>query len=188
MKKKTKYFTGIGSRETPDYALLTLKRLTQFLVSKKYRLRSGHAEGADRVCEAGAQGYADIYLPWSDFGIKPYKKDKGMVVRGKSIIPNMKKFPKHLKVIKLICKKMGKYFDSLPSGMQKLLFRNVFQVLGHNPKRAIKSKIVICYHENSGGTLYAVKIARKYKIPVLNVRDMDFIEAKKRLTSLLKGK
>jgi len=111
-----------------------------------------------------------------------------MEVIGDPFVPEYLDFPKHLKLIKQICTESGKTkFGKRAHSGQRLLFRNIFQVLGHK-KKFVPSKVVICYHENTGGTLYAIDVAIKYDVPVLNVRGMDYKEAKKKLKEILKGK
>jgi hypothetical protein len=185
-KRRQKFFTGIGSRKTPPEADIVLMKLSRFLVKKGYRLRSGHADGADRACELGANGDADIYLPWASFGQKAYRSDPGMDVIGDPFVPEYGDFPKRLKLIKQVCKESGKTkFGKRAFWGQRLLFRNVFQVLGHK-KKYVPSDVVICYHENTGGTLYAIDIAIKYGVPILNVRGLDYVTAKKKLKEILK--
>lgn len=165
----TRYFTGIGSRKTPKKALSLLNACSGTLV-KDYNmvLRSGHAQGADRACEYGAEGRAHIYLPWPEFGQKTYGKDIGMAVRGHAIVPQMKDFPRHLATIREVYKDHGMDFDSLKPAVQKLMFRNVFQIHGTDN---VLSELVICYHEGSGGTLWAVRLAERKNIPIINMKD-----------------
>jgi len=188
VEKAEKFFTGIGSRETPQEALRVLHRLSAYLVKKGFKLRSGHAYGADRACEEGADGSAVIYLPWKGFGQKPYKEDPGARVVGLWVVPPLLRLPKdYLNVIKWVCEERGSSYDDMSQGIQKLLYRNVCQVLGHGPEFH-PSEVVICYHEDTGGTMYAVDIAILYNVPVLNVRGLDYYEAKKKLKYILKNK
>jgi len=179
-----KFFTGVGSRKTPEDKCFLLKNLSEELVKLEYVLRSGHAAGADRACEEGANGKAHIYLPWNKYGTKPYREDKGALVNGHSFIFHMEHWPEHVKIIKEVCKSFELDFNGMREGIQKLLFRNVFQVLGHRRVAKggksiasfIQSDIVICYHENTGGTRYATEIAKKFKVPILNVKDFGTFE------------
>ena len=47
-----KYYTGIGSRKTPENILKKFKDIATFLETKQYILRSGGAEGADSAFES----------------------------------------------------------------------------------------------------------------------------------------
>ena len=125
--------------------------------------------GADRAFESGANGNAEIYLPWAGFGTKPYGADPGMPVLGKAIVPSMTAYPKHLATIREVYREHNLNFDSLSGGVQKLMFRNVFQIHGLG---GMPVDFVVCYHNNSGGTIWAVRMAERKGIRVLNLRDM----------------
>lgn len=47
------YYTGIGSRETPEEVLSLFTIVGEFLAKKGYILRSGGAKGADKAFEVG---------------------------------------------------------------------------------------------------------------------------------------
>lgn len=164
------YFAGIGSRDTPDKYLEILEEGSRYLVKAyRLRLRSGHAIKADRACEIGAGGFADIYLPWKTYGIKPYKEDPGMKVIGDTIIPERED-----QIAEFMCDLVGrKPFDEMNNGVQLLMSRNVNQIIGHfRPFREL-SRIVLCYSWKMGGTSYATALAKHYEIPVINVLDKD---------------
>lgn len=177
-----KYFTGIGSRKTPPEYLKVLRDLSEYLSLQSLVLRSGHAQGADRACEAGAGGNADIFLPWAGYGVVPYKDDPGLRVIGKEYVPTMKGYPNHLRTIQKTCRGLGRDFDRLSQGVQKLLFRNVFQIYGPD---WVLSELVICYHEGSGGTLYAVEMAEKEGIPVINVKGRTYEDCLEEIKEIL---
>jgi hypothetical protein len=197
-KVRTKYFTGIGARATPRKDLQTLRKISRFLVLKRdFRLRSGHAAGADRACENGAGGFADIYLPWKTYGQYRYQDDAGMKVFGKPLvvkIENAEKWPEHFDLISAAFSQIkGGSFRDLSRGVAALLFRNSFQVVGHVRSKKTKeeilrpSKLVVCYHEGTGGTLYAVHIAESLQIPVVNVREKSFSEVLREVKKILRG-
>lgn len=45
-------YTGIGSRETPEWAICKIKKIGGYLYDKGYTLRSGGADGADLAFES----------------------------------------------------------------------------------------------------------------------------------------
>lgn len=63
-----RYYTGIGSRSTPQNILRLFESLAVTLADEKNVLRSGGAEGADTAFEFGAFSCdAEIYLPGKSF-------------------------------------------------------------------------------------------------------------------------
>lgn len=60
-------YTGIGSRQTPPAALSYMTQFATDMAGRGYVLRSGHAPGADQAFERGANGKAQIFLPWASF-------------------------------------------------------------------------------------------------------------------------
>ena len=51
------YYTGIGSRRTPNDIQAKMANLANLLASKEYSLYSGAAEGADKAFERGVANY-----------------------------------------------------------------------------------------------------------------------------------
>ena len=67
-----KYYTGVGSRETPKDVLDLMEKIAYKLSKKGWILRSGGAEGADSAFFQGCEKYsstpiAEIYIPWNGF-------------------------------------------------------------------------------------------------------------------------
>jgi hypothetical protein len=149
------YYAGIGSRETPLEVLNLFNTIGEFLVSKKFILRSGGAKGADKAFEDGCNivnGLKEIYLPWDRF--------EGSL--SKFIVSNPKAFE--------IAKKYHPNWDSLSYGAKKLQARNSHQILGNDLNTP--SQFVVCWTKNgqgSGGTGQAIRIANDYNIPILDV-------------------
>ena len=76
------YYTGIGSRETPEEILGWMQDIGWLLGKRGYTLRSGGADGADSAFEKGcdqANGEKDIYIPWKNFNKRGWTKDAGIV-------------------------------------------------------------------------------------------------------------
>ena len=64
------FYTGIGSRDTPDEVLRWFKIYADVLAELGFTLRSGAAPGADAAFEEGCDrvdGKKEIYLPWKGF-------------------------------------------------------------------------------------------------------------------------
>ena len=114
------YYTGIGSRETPEEVLSLFVIVGEFLAKKGYILRSGSAQGADRAFEVGCdkvKGKKEIYLPWRRF--------EGS--NSNLIVKNTKAFD--------IAKRFHPYWHNLSNGAKKLQARNSHQVLGQDLDR-----------------------------------------------------
>lgn len=160
---ETKFFAGIGSRETPVKVLKMMGKLSTYLTELGYTLRSGHADGADMAFEQSAKS-AHIFLPWRGFNCqinKPLPDHKHFVVlpSDKEALSSVYKF--HPKP------------SALSPGAIKLMARNYRQIVGQNLPN---SEFVICWTSDggyTGGTAQAMKIADSLNIPVYNLFNED---------------
>ena len=85
------YYTGIGSRETPEEVLSLFTIVGEFLAKKGYMLRSGGAKGADKAFEVGCdkvKGKKEIYLPWRKFE----NSNSNLIVKDKRAFDIAKQF------------------------------------------------------------------------------------------------
>lgn len=150
------YYTGIGSRNTPDDVLTLFTNIGKWLGENNFILRSGAADGADSAFEAGcdmAAGKKEIFLPWKNFN----HSSSTFVVK-----PNDK-------LASITAANHHPSWENLSDGARKLQTRNVYQVLGYDLQTP--TSLVICYTPNgsaSGGTGQAIRIAKYYDIPVLD--------------------
>lgn len=154
-----KVLVGIGSRETPDAKLKRMRQLGQLYAENGWTLRSGGAQGADSAFEQGfdlVNGKKEIFLPW-----KGYNGNKGT----------------NIAVPEAAYAMLDLHFPSAigrtPS-VRSLLARNCQQVLGENLDTP--ADLVICWMKSitpAGGTKYAVLLAKKYGIPVINLLHED---------------
>lgn len=158
-------YAGIGSRKTPERILNIMFQIAQSLGRNKNTiLRSGGAEGADTYFEKGClsvKGNMEIYLPWRGFN----KRYGDQYIDG----PTQSAY-------ELAKELYPDYFINVKPVIQKLLVRNIHQVLGKDLKTP--SNLVICYcpHKNGeyeGGTKYAIMVAKHYNIPIINLFDWN---------------
>jgi hypothetical protein len=150
-----KSYAGIGSRRTPADVLAVMQKIAYLLSKQGWILRSGGADGADTAFETGCNKQCEIYLPWPGFnGNTSYRHDIS---------------PQALE----LASKHHPAWDRLSNGAKKLHARNCYQVLGPNLDQPVK--FVICWHDNSGGTLQAVRLAQSLNIPIYNLRDETVI-------------
>lgn len=165
-----RYYAGIGSRQTPGDVLLLMEGLAEKLAGEGWMLRSGHAAGADRAFERGANGNATIYLPWPSFGTARYGDDEGMRVVGEAVV-NEPQWRANFEWLVAA----GLYPQTRTNSVRLLHGRNVAQVRGHDcPHYASPCKFVICWCPEpsgvpQGGTATAVKLARHLGIEVRNL-------------------
>jgi hypothetical protein len=183
MSQSIRYYSGVGSRETPVEIMNRMSRLGTALCDMGYRGRSGLAPGADLSFYQGAQlsqrfdeiGF-DNYLPNEWIFRKP--EFGGFIPDENKRIFNAKLFSNYEKARELALEARGS-FNGLKNGGIELHCRNSYQVLGH--ELIHPSKILICYAKPigaanykekckvSGGTNTAVQIAYKYNIEVVNL-------------------
>lgn len=185
---QTNFYTGVGSRQTPDYFRGRLQQLGERLARARYTLRSGGAEGADTAFEEGAKQFLirspkqlfDIYLPWSGYN-----------GRQKSLnyhIPN-DCHPTIWAEAERIAADTHPAWSNCSKGAKVLHTRNVFQVLGHDLQTP--SKFLICYADIDkkgvprGGTATAWNLAKTFNVDCFNMGIlMDEFDLKQYLTDL----
>lgn len=146
------FYSGVGSRETPEDVCLFLTETASYLEQKNYILRSGGADGADLAFELGvlSDQNKEIWLPWIQFN-----KNKS------TLLPSHEAFD--------IAASIHPVWNRLKRPAQHLHARNCHQVLGKDLKT--KSRFLLCWTENGeikGGTATAIKLAINNNIPVLN--------------------
>lgn len=171
-----RYYTMIGSRETPKEILEIMCKLSNKLSRWLYCGRSGGADGADHCLEVGlsdliknnsAEGKMEVYLPWKDFNGRDSSKS------GYYTLPYLN----NKKQAEEIASKIHPAWDRCSQGAQKLHTRNVYQLLGLDLKTP--SDFVICYakpkyedrrtEEVKGGTATAVKLGIDNNVKIYNL-------------------
>ncbi len=149
-----KYYTGIGSRETPDRILDVMTATAIQMAGFGFTLRSGHADGADKAFESGA-ALKEIYLPWRGFNGST-----------SPLLPTPDAF--------IMAEKFHPAWDRCSQAAKKLHARNCHQVLGHDLNTP--SEFVICWTKGAlggGGTGQAIRIAKAHGIMVHDLADPD---------------
>ena len=157
-----KFYTGIGSRETPPGVEPMIQEICTFLNKLEYTLRSGGAPGADSKFETNFLGEKEIYLPWKGFNENTSEFyldniDIEFVQKAKSMA--IKYHPR---------------WNSLSLAAKKLMTRNSFQVLGLDLQTPVS--FVVCWTQGgkiAGGTGQALRIAKDLGIPIFNLYNKD---------------
>lgn len=160
-----KFYTGIGSRETPEDILTLMAQIAAYLAKDGWTLRSGHAPGADQAFELGAKhmnGAMEIYLPWKGFEGAPLKL----------VDPRyMSRFPADVEEeATRVAEMFHPAWDKCSQGAKKLHTRNVYQIAGQDLLTA--SNFIVCWTKDGkrgGGTGQALRMAEYLEIPIFDL-------------------
>lgn len=186
---RVNYWTGIGSRKTPDDIQLMMRLIAKQLTDMGWILRSGGAEGADTACYDGCflsdnvqNALPNVYISWD--GMDNHRETL-FNDPGKGIY-NAKQYPTW-DAAKEIAFGIRGSFERL--GWRGIAHhtRNVFQIQGHD--LVTYTRFVLCWAEPRGkrnqvrgGTATAVKLAIELGIEVINLymprgfnRGIDFL-------------
>lgn len=177
-----KYYTGVGSRETPAEIIKLMESVGYALASQGWTLRSGGAVGADQAFERGMfrfAGYdqpyswtpAEIYLPWAG-----YEDHHKFTHGGLNILPSAIKLD-----IESIAEGMAMgihpAWEACKMGARKMHTRNVFQVLGKNLDAPSKMLIAWTRLDSrgnpKGGTATAINLAKENGVETFNLNKAE---------------
>lgn len=182
----TKYYTGVGSRETPKEILGLMREYSKVMALLGWSFRSGGANGADSAFSDGWWDARDIdkeiqegeiYLPWDGFNDFMPSDPCCILVTDKRIIQKAQE----------ILKTIHPAYDKLTRGPLALHTRNVYRVLGKDLQTPSKGLVGYAKLDKHGvdrqGPGTAIKIAEKYGVKTRNlVKDedrkfiLDFVE------------
>lgn len=146
--------TGIGSRSTPAHILTEMKKIGKWARENGHFIRSGHADGADYAFEQGALENCLVYLPWNGYNSQ-------LKILGRSTVPAL------TQEMESLVKATHPNVAALTQGAFKLHARNNCQVLGLGLNHP--SNYVVCWHNGTGGTTQACRIATLKRVPVINM-------------------
>lgn len=153
------FYTGIGSRKTPTDICKFMTKIA-FYLKENYTLRSGGAKGADTAFELGAVSNKEIY--------RPNLSNKEVEEFALSFHPLKEKV------------------NTFKPYVRALHGRNAYQIVGLNYKDPVLSKFVLCWTPDgceshttrtmdTGGTGTAISIAHYYKVPILNLKNIEIL-------------
>lgn len=189
------YYTGIGSRETPQSVMGVMEDAAFRLARMGWVLRSGKAAGADTAFQLGMQRYAqsrggyntetarlaEIYTPWARFnGGEGTKSDWDITLPYVDML-----LPAQIDTRDAIVHEMhpaAAYMKEKKPGAYALHSRNVHQVLGMNLDQFRVSSFVLYFAEEDkkgnpkGGTATAVALAKSHNIRTLNLLHLENME------------
>lgn len=174
-----KFYTGIGSRETPERYLPLMTELAYYLERQGWTLRSGGSWGADEAFQKGVTDYSNIFLPSHN-----WRKGDGIIgvhINDRELIRDamylISKYDLHEDWDNLLNSKGDGGLTTV-----NLHTRNMFQVLGANLKSP--TKFLVCYTKDgaitlpetsraTGGTRTALRLAAHLNIPIFNLARPD---------------
>lgn len=157
-------YTGVGSRETPPWALALTRELALALASAGWTLRSGGADGADSAFADGARMAGapepEIYLPWPGFN-------------GQDSV-----YTSPSPAAMALAQQVHPAWDRLSGAARKLHARNCHQVLGW--QLDAPSHFLVCWTADgcesaaertmrTGGTATAIVLAERHAVPRYNL-------------------
>jgi hypothetical protein len=171
------YYTGVGSRETPDEIIPIMQTLAQMLRNKGMVCRTGGADGADHAFLRGALSTGknlslEIFLPWASFNgwddvSSPTRPSR---TRFSSLYVQDKPQPEAFS----LAAKYHPRWKYLSNGARCLHARNGHQVLGRDVTKPELSSYVLCWTKNGkggGGTGQAIRVAKGHGVPVYDLGD-----------------
>lgn len=145
------FYTGVGSRNTPEYVLDDLASIARRLYLLGYVLRSGGAKGADSAfASAVPKGRRVIYTPKDE--ILPW-----------AFWEAQRHVPENLPP-----------FSQWKEYTRRLIARNMMQVLGMRGDSP--SEFLVCWTPaglEDGGTGYALRCATAHGVPTYNLKQED---------------
>lgn len=169
-----KYYTGVGSRSTPEDIGRLMKLVAHKLAEEGWTLRSGGAEGADSYFQRGwtecmdeLAGGAEIYIPWDNFNGLSHNQWCSVICTNR--YDNTK--------AEAIAASIHPAWDKCSRGAKALHTRNTYQVLGLTLDKP--SKFLICWAPTdkhgipTGGTRTAWTLAQRYDIPCFNLYNVE---------------
>ena len=155
-----RYYTGIGSRETPYEVCQLMTAIGKSLAKKQLILRTGGADGADNSFLRGSKlvkkSRCQLFLPWDGFNGHHHPFE-------------CKQNNPCAEAVQIAIDYHPNWMD-LSQPAKKLMARNSYQILGDD--LFTPSKFVICYTPNGsgkGGTGQALRIANDHDIPILDL-------------------
>ena len=163
-----RYYTGIGSRQTPPEVLTLMERLGEALAHLGYTLRSGGATGADSAFERGcdaAGGAKQIFVPWNGYNGRRTGPTTFVGV-----------CPRALE----LAARLHPAWHRCPDRARALHARNGYQVLG--PSLDAPTSFVLCWTKGgsgAGGTGQALRVAAHHGIPVRDLGNPDTLAGAK---------
>ena len=163
-------YAGVGARKTPEQVLGQMREMATNLAGRGWFLRTGGAKGADDAfARAAPAERRTVYLPWA--GYNGWSETEGRALTAQE-----------LRKLRAAAEPLHPAWQRCPAKVRDLHARNVAILVG--PDMREPAHAMVCWTEGGrveGGTGMAIRLARHYRIPVLNLAGMDMRQAMDRL-------
>jgi hypothetical protein len=161
-------YAGVGSRDTPPAMVAVCEQIARALAERGWRLRTGHAPGADQAFERGAGPSADVFLPWPGF-------ERAVPVLGAVHgQPAARAFE--------IAREHAPDWAALRGDVRALRARNSHAVLGAT--LAAPARFAVCWTADGSldgrgpgtdGTAHTLRLCAAFAVPVYNLARPDHL-------------
>lgn len=145
-------YAGIGSRETPKHICELMTQFAKWANEIGFICSTGGAKGADEAFIKGAGEKLHNWLPWD--GYNGYRTN----------------MPDVTPAAAAIAKKFHPNWAACTAAARMLHARNCNIVLGRNLKSPVD--FIVCWTKDGleiGGTAQALRVAKEYNIPIINL-------------------
>ena len=163
-------YAGVGARKTPAPVLDAMRDMATNLAGRGWHLRTGGAKGGDDAfARAAPAARRTVYIPWS--GYNGWRETEGRALTAQE-----------LRSLRAAAEPHHPAWQRCPARVRDLHARNVAILLGVDMREPAHA--MVCWTEGGrveGGTGMAIRLARHYRIPILNLAGMDVREAMDRL-------
>lgn len=152
------FYTGVGSRRATAPALSLAEAVARQLAERGWVLRSGRAKGMDQAFERGAGREAHIFLPEPGFG--------GSNLEWPAAVTYERPTPEAYE----LAERFHPAWHACTPFARACHARNCHQVLGLDLNTP--SRFLVCWTpggREEGGTAQALRIARAYSVPAVNL-------------------
>ena len=172
-------YAGVGARRTPSPVLALMRDMARELAVRGWHLRTGGAPGADSAFAGVAPvGQFTVFVPWRGYnGWDAFANVGAPVCRVLGA--------DELDAMRAAAAPHHPAWERCPDRVRDLHARNVAVLLGADMGQAVEA--MVCWTDRgrvSGGTGMAIRLARHYGVPVLNLAETDPREAMRRLESI----
>ena len=155
-------YAGVGARKTPDQVLRGMRDIATNLAGRGWHLRTGGAKGTDDAfARAVPAERRTVFIPWR--GYNGWSQSEGRALTAGE-----------LQALRSAAEPHHPAWRSCAPSVRDLHARNVAILLGADMREPVNA--MVCWTENErvqGGTGMAIRLARHYRIPVLNLAEVD---------------
>ena len=159
-------YAGVGARKTPAPVLGAMKDMATNLAGRGWHLRTGGAKGADDAfARAAPAERRTVYLPWP--GYNGWSETEGRALTAQE-----------LRTLRAAAEPHHPAWQRCPARVRDLHARNVAILVGVNMREPVHA--MVCWTEGGrveGGTGMAIRLAKHYRIPILNLAGVDVRQA-----------